>query len=67
MINEENIQNEAISADLQYNLIIGLCFNDAIAIRPLAFVSLTFDHRILDGKGADDFMVTFKDTLENWR
>ena len=40
--------------------------NDAIAIRPLAFVSLTFDHRILDGKGADDFMVTFKDALENW-
>ena len=40
--------------------------DDAIAIRPLAFVSLTFDHRILDGKGADDFMVTFKNTLENW-
>jgi 2-oxoglutarate dehydrogenase E2 component (dihydrolipoamide succinyltransferase) len=41
--------------------------DDAIAIRPLAFVSLTFDHRILDGKAADDFMVTFKDALENWR
>jgi 2-oxoglutarate dehydrogenase E2 component (dihydrolipoamide succinyltransferase) len=41
--------------------------DDAIAVRPLAFVSLTFDHRILDGKGADDFMVTFKDALENWR
>ena len=41
--------------------------DDAIAIRPLAFVSLTFDHRILDGKGADEFMVTLKDTLENWQ
>lgn len=40
--------------------------DDAIAIRPLAFVSLTFDHRILDGKSADDFMVTFKDALEHW-
>ncbi len=41
--------------------------DDAIAIRPLAFVSLTFDHRILDGKGADDFMVTFKAAIENWQ
>jgi pyruvate/2-oxoglutarate dehydrogenase complex dihydrolipoamide acyltransferase (E2) component len=40
--------------------------DEAIAIRPLAFVSLTFDHRILDGKAADDFMVTFKDALEDW-
>jgi 2-oxoglutarate dehydrogenase E2 component (dihydrolipoamide succinyltransferase) len=39
--------------------------NEAIAIRPLAFTSLTFDHRILDGKAADDFMVTFKDALES--
>jgi pyruvate/2-oxoglutarate dehydrogenase complex dihydrolipoamide acyltransferase (E2) component len=40
--------------------------NDAIAIRPLAFASLTFDHRILDGARADAFMSTFKDALENW-
>lgn len=40
---------------------------DAIAIRPLAYASLTFDHRILDGATADAFMSSFKDTLENWR
>jgi 2-oxoglutarate dehydrogenase E2 component (dihydrolipoamide succinyltransferase) len=40
--------------------------NDAIAIRPMAFASLTFDHRILDGASADAFMSTFKDILENW-
>lgn len=40
--------------------------SDAIAIRPMAFVSLTFDHRILDGATADGFMATIKDTLENW-
>jgi 2-oxoglutarate dehydrogenase E2 component (dihydrolipoamide succinyltransferase) len=39
---------------------------DAIAIRPLAYASLTFDHRILDGAGADAFMTSFKDTLEGW-
>jgi 2-oxoglutarate dehydrogenase E2 component (dihydrolipoamide succinyltransferase) len=40
--------------------------DDAIAIRPLAYVSLTFDHRILDGKSADDFVALFKDIIENW-
>jgi 2-oxoglutarate dehydrogenase E2 component (dihydrolipoamide succinyltransferase) len=41
--------------------------NDAIAIRPMAYASLTFDHRILDGASADAFMTTVKDTLENWQ
>lgn len=41
--------------------------DDAIAIRPQAFASLTFDHRILDGATADYFMSSFKDTLEKWR
>ena len=41
--------------------------DDAIAIRPLAYVSLTFDHRILDGKSADDFLATFKEIIEGWR
>jgi 2-oxoglutarate dehydrogenase E2 component (dihydrolipoamide succinyltransferase) len=39
---------------------------DMIAIRPRAYVSLTFDHRILDGATGDGFMSTFKDILENW-
>ena len=41
--------------------------NDAIAIRPMAYVGLTFDHRILDGKTADDFVNTIKETIENWQ
>ncbi|RMG91590.1 MAG: 2-oxo acid dehydrogenase subunit E2 [Chloroflexi bacterium] len=40
--------------------------NDAIAIRPLAYVSFTFDHRILDGASADAFVNSFKDVIENW-
>lgn len=40
--------------------------NDAIAIRLMAFASLTFDHRVLDGATADGFMATIKDILENW-
>jgi 2-oxoglutarate dehydrogenase E2 component (dihydrolipoamide succinyltransferase) len=40
--------------------------DDAIAIRPLAFVSFTFDHRILDGASADYFVATIKEEIENW-
>jgi 2-oxoglutarate dehydrogenase E2 component (dihydrolipoamide succinyltransferase) len=39
---------------------------DAIAVRPCAYVSFTFDHRILDGATADEFVGTIKQTLENW-
>jgi len=40
--------------------------NDAIAIRPLAYVSFTFDHRILDGATADAFVNSIKEIVENW-
>ncbi len=40
--------------------------DDAIAIRPMVYLTLTFDHRILDGAVADRFMAKVKATLENW-
>lgn len=40
--------------------------DDAIAIRPMAYSTLTFDHRILDGAVADYFLGTIKFTLEHW-
>jgi 2-oxoglutarate dehydrogenase E2 component (dihydrolipoamide succinyltransferase) len=40
--------------------------NDAIAIRPCAYMSFTFDHRILDGASADAFMKTIQETIEGW-
>lgn len=40
--------------------------NDAIAIRPCAYLSLTFDHRVLDGASADAFVSHVKAQLENW-
>lgn len=40
--------------------------DDAIAIRPQAYVSFTFDHRILDGASADAFVSMIKDQIENW-
>jgi 2-oxoglutarate dehydrogenase E2 component (dihydrolipoamide succinyltransferase) len=40
--------------------------NDAIAIRPMVYLTLTFDHRILDGAIADYFLGTVVNTLQNW-
>ncbi len=40
--------------------------NDAIAIRPMVYISLTFDHRIIDGAIADYFVAKVKETLEGW-
>jgi 2-oxoisovalerate dehydrogenase E2 component (dihydrolipoyl transacylase) len=39
---------------------------DAIAIRPMIYLSFAFDHRILDGASADWFLTRVKETLENW-
>jgi len=40
--------------------------DDAIAIRSMVYISLTFDHRILDGASADYFLGAIKRTLETW-
>lgn len=39
--------------------------NDAIAIRPMAYFSLSYDHRAVDGSVADRFMAHIKHTLES--
>jgi 2-oxoglutarate dehydrogenase E2 component (dihydrolipoamide succinyltransferase) len=40
--------------------------NDAIAIRPMVYLSYTFDHRVLDGASADSFLAAVVQALENW-
>ncbi len=40
---------------------------DSIAIRPVTYLSFTFDHRILDGASADAFVATIKQILEAWQ
>jgi 2-oxoglutarate dehydrogenase E2 component (dihydrolipoamide succinyltransferase) len=40
--------------------------NDAIAVRPMVYLTLTFDHRVLDGAAADRFMADIKRKLEGW-
>ena len=38
--------------------------NDAIAIRPMCYLSLSFDHRVIDGATADQFMSKVKGYIE---
>jgi pyruvate dehydrogenase E2 component (dihydrolipoamide acetyltransferase) len=40
--------------------------DDAIAIRSMVYLSLTFDHRVIDGAVADQFMASLKTRLQSW-
>lgn len=40
--------------------------NDAIAIRPMIYLSITIDHRLLDGAIGDQFMQKLKSFLEQY-
>jgi pyruvate dehydrogenase E2 component (dihydrolipoamide acetyltransferase) len=40
--------------------------NDSIAIRSMCYISLSYDHRVVDGAIAHKFMHQVKETLENW-
>ena len=39
---------------------------DAIVIAPMAFVSLTIDHRVLDGHQTNAFLTKWVEVMENW-
>jgi 2-oxoglutarate dehydrogenase E2 component (dihydrolipoamide succinyltransferase) len=45
---------------------VPLVIDDAIAIRSVSHIGLTFDHRLLDGALADRFLQKLKSVLENW-
>jgi 2-oxoglutarate dehydrogenase E2 component (dihydrolipoamide succinyltransferase) len=38
--------------------------DDAIAIRPMMYVALTYDHRIVDGRDAIGFLVKVREFIE---
>jgi pyruvate dehydrogenase E2 component (dihydrolipoamide acetyltransferase) len=40
--------------------------DDAIAIRSISYISLSFDHRLIDGALADQFMTKLKEVLQGW-
>ena len=41
-----------------------IALNGEVVIRPMMYIALTYDHRIIDGKEAVQFLKTIKDVLE---
>ena len=39
--------------------------DDQIAIRPMMYLALSYDHRLIDGREAVGFLVRVKECIEN--
>ena len=39
--------------------------DDQIVIRPMMYLALSYDHRMIDGREAVSFLVRIKDCIEN--
>jgi 2-oxoglutarate dehydrogenase E2 component (dihydrolipoamide succinyltransferase) len=66
IINQPQTGIMGIGALQKRVLVVTLNGQDAMVIRPMIYLTLTFDHRILDGAVADRFVGTVKKTLETW-
>jgi len=44
-----------------------MAINGQVVIRPMMYLALSYDHRIVDGKGAVTFLVRVKEALEDPR
>jgi 2-oxoglutarate dehydrogenase E2 component (dihydrolipoamide succinyltransferase) len=42
-----------------------VALNDQVVIRPMMYLALSYDHRLVDGKEAVTFLIRIKDCLEN--
>jgi 2-oxoglutarate dehydrogenase E2 component (dihydrolipoamide succinyltransferase) len=42
-----------------------MAVNGSVAIRPMMYLALSYDHRIVDGKEAVTWLVRLKDNLED--
>ena len=43
----------------------GVVVNDELVVRPMMYIALSYDHRIIDGKEAVSFLKIVKDSLEH--
>ena len=62
VINQPNVAILGIGAIQKRPVVI----NDAIAIRSMVYLTLSYDHRVVDGATAHQFMGKVKESLENW-
>jgi 2-oxoglutarate dehydrogenase E2 component (dihydrolipoamide succinyltransferase) len=62
VINQPNVGILGLGAIEKRPVVI----NDSIAIRSMCYVTLSYDHRVVDGAIAHQFLRKVKETLENW-
>ncbi|MGB2890857.1 MAG: dihydrolipoamide acetyltransferase family protein [Candidatus Acidiferrales bacterium] len=62
VINQPNVAILGLGAIEKRPVVI----DDAIAIRSMVYLTLSYDHRVVDGAIAHQFMRKLKQTLENW-
>ena len=62
VINQPQVAILGVGAVVKEPVVI----DDAIAIRSVAYLGLTFDHRLIDGARGDQFTQKVKSVLENW-
>jgi 2-oxoisovalerate dehydrogenase E2 component (dihydrolipoyl transacylase) len=66
IINQPQAAILGIGAIQKRAVVISQAGVDAIAIRPMCYLSLTIDHRLLDGATADQFLTAIKMFLEGY-
>jgi pyruvate dehydrogenase E2 component (dihydrolipoamide acetyltransferase) len=62
VINQPNVAILAIGGISKRAVVI----NDAIAVRSMVYLTLSYDHRAVDGAIAHQFMLRVKSSLEKW-
>ena len=62
VINQPNVAILGLGAIEKRPVVV----NDAIAIRSMVYLTLSYDHRVVDGAVAHQFMGKVKETLEDW-
>ena len=67
IINQPQAGILGVGAIVKRPVVISQAGSDAIAIKPMCYLSLTFDHRIADGSTADAFLMQIKQALEGWK
>lgn len=66
IINQPNVAILGVGAVKKRPVVIETAEGDTIGIRPIALLSLSFDHRLLDGDIAGQFLERIKQYLENF-
>ncbi|HXA57230.1 MAG TPA: dihydrolipoamide acetyltransferase family protein [Candidatus Acidoferrum sp.] len=62
VINQPNVAILGLGAIEKRPVVI----DDAIAIRTMVYLTISYDHRVVDGAAAHQFMAKIRQVLENW-